>query len=135
MLVCSNVVFGGDMKNPIIQGWYADPESRVYNGKVYIYVTKSLPYEEQLNIDLVVSEDLKTFTLVKDVLDFSTFHGIYRCVWAPSAIEKDGKYYIIFAGNAKNPEIHVRMEHLGKIRLDNEEKMRKIPARCDGNAA
>lgn len=88
------------MKNPIIQGWYADPESRVYNGKVYIYVTKSLPYEEQLNIDLVVSEDLKTFTLVKDVLDFSTFHGIYRCVWAPSAIEKDGKYYIIFAGNA-----------------------------------
>lgn len=88
------------MKNPIVKGWYADPESRVYNDKVYIYVTKSLPYEEQLNIDLVVSADLENFTLVKDVLDFSTYHGIYRCVWAPSVIEKNEKYYIVFAGNA-----------------------------------
>ena len=22
------------MKNPVIKGWYADPEARVYNGKV-----------------------------------------------------------------------------------------------------
>ncbi|MFQ8952724.1 MAG: hypothetical protein ACLR56_06780 [Oscillospiraceae bacterium] len=28
------------MKNPIIDGWYADPEARVYNGKVYIYVAR-----------------------------------------------------------------------------------------------
>ena len=32
-------------------------------------------------------------------------------------------------------KIHVRIEEMGKIRLDNGEKMSKIPARCDGNAA
>jgi hypothetical protein len=49
------------MKNPIIDGWYADPEARVYNGKVYIYVTRSLPFEEQHNLDLVISDDLIHF--------------------------------------------------------------------------
>lgn len=50
------------MKNPIIDGWYADPEARVYNGKVYIYVTRSLPFEEQHNLDLIISDDLIHFT-------------------------------------------------------------------------
>jgi hypothetical protein len=50
------------MKNPIIDGWYADPEARVYNGKVYIYVTRSLPFEEQHNLDIIVSDDLIHFT-------------------------------------------------------------------------
>ena len=35
----------------------------------------------------------------------------------------------------KKLEFCVRTGELSKIRLDNEEKMRKIPARCDGNAA
>lgn len=87
------------MKNPIVDGWYADPESVVYDDKVYIYVTKSLPYEEQRNIDLVVSSDLKSFDIIHDILDMSTFPGTTCCVWAPSAIEKEGKYYIIFATN------------------------------------
>ena len=34
------------MKNPVVDGWYADPESRVYGDTVYMYVTNSLPYEE-----------------------------------------------------------------------------------------
>ena len=49
------------MKNPIVQGWYADPESRVYDGKVYLYVTRSLAFEEQTNLDVVMSEDLENF--------------------------------------------------------------------------
>ena len=51
------------MKNPIVQGWYADPESRVYDGKVYLYVTRSLTFEEQTNLDVVVSEDLENFKI------------------------------------------------------------------------
>ena len=35
----------------------------------------------------------------------------------------------------KKLEFCVRTGALSKIRLDNEKKMRKIPARCDGNAA
>lgn len=87
------------MKNPIVQGWYADPESIIYDGKLYIYVTKSLPYEEQQNIDLVVSSDLEIFEIIHDILDMTTFPGTRDCVWAPSAIEKDGKYYVIFSTN------------------------------------
>ena len=87
------------MKNPIVQGWYADPESRVYNGKVYLYVTRSLPFEEQKNLDVVVSKDLENFEVIRGVLDMSTFKGATHAIWAPSAIEKDGKYYVIFAAN------------------------------------
>ncbi len=101
------------MKNPVVTGWYADPESVVYDGKVYIYVTKSLPYEQQLNLDLVVSSDLVKFDIIKDILDMSTFSGIYRTVWAPSIIEKNGKYYIIFAGNAINKDDEVGGLYIG----------------------
>ena len=87
------------MKNPIVQGWYADPESRVYDGKVYLYVTRSLAFEEQTNLDVVMSEDLENFEIVKDILDMATFKGATHAVWAPSAVEKDGKYYLIFAAN------------------------------------
>ena len=87
------------MNNPIVQGWYADPEAMIYNGKLYMYVTKSLPFDDQLNLDLVVSDDLENFEIVYDILDMSTFPGASRCVWAPTAVAKDGKYYIVFAAN------------------------------------
>ena len=87
------------MKNPIVNGWYADPESVVFDGKVYIYVTKSLPFEEQLNLDLIVSDDLIEFDIIHDILDMSTFPGINKAVWAPSIVKKNDKYYIIFSGN------------------------------------
>ena len=87
------------MKNPIIEGFYADPESRVYNDKVYIYVTHSLPYKDQKTLSVVVSNDLKNFTLCENILDMTTFVGASFAIWAPSVIEKNGKYYIIFAAN------------------------------------
>ena len=87
------------MRNPIVNGTYADPESRVYGKTVYMYVTKSLPFEEQLNLDLVVSEDLECFTVHHDILDMSTYRGVTSAVWAPTVIDRDGKYYLIFAAN------------------------------------
>lgn len=75
------------MINPIVPGWYADPEAVVYNGNVYIYVTKSLPYEEQKNIDIVVTSDLQNFKLLENVLDMSTFPEVTHAVWAPSIVE------------------------------------------------
>ena len=87
------------MKNPIIDGWYADPEARVYNGKVYIYVTRSLPFEEQHNLDLVISDDLIHFTKKESILDMSTFKGAAFAIWAPSVVEQNGRYYIVFAAN------------------------------------
>lgn len=87
------------MKNPIVSSWYADPESRVYQDKLYIYVTKSLPYDKQKNLDVIVSSDLKDFSVISDIIDINTFKGVRKAVWAPSAVEKGGRYYLIFAAN------------------------------------
>jgi beta-xylosidase len=101
------------LKNPIVDGWFADPESRVYDGKVYIYVTNSKPYEEQTNLSLVVSENLKDFKVYENILDMKTFHGANFAIWAPSVIEKNGKYYIIFAANDIHSEDEIGGLYLG----------------------
>ncbi len=101
------------MNNPVAPKWYADPESRVYNGKVYLYVTNSLPYEEQINLDLVVSEDLEHFEMIEGILDMPTYKGAYKAIWAPTAIEKDGKYYIVFAANDIHSEDEVGGLYVG----------------------
>ena len=87
------------MKNPVVDTWYADPESRLYGDTVYMYVTNSLPFEEQFNLDLVMTKDLEHFEVRRDILDMSTFRGATFAIWAPTVIEKNGKYYLIFAAN------------------------------------
>lgn len=87
------------MKNPVSNNWYADPESRVYDDTVYMYVTNSLPFEEQKNLDLVITSDLENFEILRDILDMSTFKGADFAIWAPTEIEKDGLHYLIFAAN------------------------------------
>ncbi len=86
-------------KNPIVEGWYADPEARIYNGKKYIYVTKSLPFRDQMNLDCVYEDADGTWQIKYDILDMSGFRHITNAVWAPTAIEKNGKYYLVFASN------------------------------------
>lgn len=86
------------MKNPISDNWYADPEARVYDGAAYIYVTKSLPFKDQKNLDLVIVREGKT-KIVSDIVDMSTFPWVTHAVWAPTVTKKNGKYYLIFASN------------------------------------
>ena len=78
------------MNNPISKNWYADPESRVYGDTVYMYVTKSLPFEEQLNLDLVTTKDLENFEIYKDILDMSTFSSATFAVWAVRLLHRLG---------------------------------------------
>ncbi len=86
-------------KNPIDSGCYADPEARFYNGKYYIYVTRSLPFKEQMNHDCFSSTDLVNFEKHEGIIDMSGFPWVTNAVWAPTIIEKNGKYYYIFASN------------------------------------
>lgn len=86
--------------NPIVPGWYADPEARRYNGRYYIYVTRSFTgYRKQMNLDAFSSDDLVHWTKHEGIVDMSGFPHIWRAVWAPTVIEKGGKYYLIFASN------------------------------------
>ena len=101
------------MKNPISKNWYADPESRVYGGTVYMYVTRSRAYEDQLNLDVVTTDDLESFKTYCDILDMSTYKGVEKAVWAPTVIEKNSKYYIIFAANDIHSEDEIGGLYLG----------------------
>ena len=88
------------IKNPLDEGWYADPEARFYEGKYHIYVTHSLPrYSQQLNHTCFVSEDLTHWEKVENIIDMSGFPWAKAAVWAPTIEEKNGKYYYIFATN------------------------------------
>lgn len=86
--------------NPIVNGYYADPEARFYEGRYYIYVTRSATnYAEQMNLDAFSSEDLIHWEKHSDIIDMRGYPYIYQAVWAPTIVEKNGKYYLIFASN------------------------------------
>lgn len=87
------------IKNPLSESWYADPEARFYQGKYHIYVTRSAPYEKQLNHDCFVSDNLENWEIKKDIIDIESFPWVKKAVWAPTIIEKNNKYYYIFASN------------------------------------
>ena len=87
------------LNNPISNKWYADPEARYYNGEYWIYVTRSLPFKEQLNLDAFHSKDLVNWEVCESIIDMSDFPDDTFAVWAPTIIEKNDKYYLIFACN------------------------------------
>lgn len=89
--------------NPVINGWYADPQMRIYNGKYWIFPTYSAKYGQQTFLDAFSSDDLETWTRHKRVLDNSSVKWLHRALWAPDSIEKDGKYYLFFACNDTYP--------------------------------
>jgi len=85
--------------NPIVAGWYADPEAHVFDGEYWIYPTYSAPYDRQVHMDAFSSKDLLTWTRHDRVLDTANVKWAKRAVWAPSVIEKDDWYYLFFGAN------------------------------------
>ena len=85
--------------NPIITGWYADPEAHVFNNEYWIYPTYSARYDNQLFFDAFSSRDLITWK--KHVRIFSNVDApwIKRALWAPSIVKKGGWYYLFFGAN------------------------------------
>lgn len=111
--------------NPIVPGWYADPEMRVFGDRYWVYPTYSdhgdVPdtslrftarqqelrkrkalrpsYYIQTFFNAFSSPDLVNWTKHDHVLDVEHVEWAAFAVWAPSAIEKDGKYYLFFGAN------------------------------------
>lgn len=85
--------------NPVIPGWYADPEAHVFGREYWIYPTYSAPYNQQTFLDAFSSRDLVTWVRHPHVLDTARVHWAHRAVWAPSVIEKNGWYYLFFGAN------------------------------------
>ncbi len=86
-------------QNPVIPGWYADPEGIIYNNEYWIFPTYSAPYEKQVHFDAFSSKDLVNWKKHPSIIDTAEVKWAKRAMWAPSVIEKDGKYYFFFAAN------------------------------------
>jgi len=86
-------------KNPIADGWYADPEGVVFGNKYWIFPTFSAKYEDQVFLDAFSSKDLVHWEKHNRVLDTSVIKWAKQAMWAPSAIEKNQRYYLFFSAN------------------------------------
>lgn len=112
-------------ENPIVPGWYADPEIRVFAGRYWIYPTLSAesealakpqvfsptqreqrknpeiwaPFLKQTFLDAFSSTDLVHWTKHPQVLSVKDVSWAAYAVWAPSAIAANGKYYLFFGAN------------------------------------
>jgi beta-xylosidase len=85
--------------NPILPGWYADPEAHVSANQYWIYPTYSAPYDQQLFMDAFSSNDLITWQKHPRILDVTNVRWARRALWAPSVVEKNGWYYLFFGAN------------------------------------
>ncbi|NBB20691.1 family 43 glycosylhydrolase [Runella sp. CRIBMP] len=85
--------------NPLFKGWYADPEGIIFGKEYWIYPTFSAPYNKQVFFDAFSSPDLIHWTKHSTILDTARVKWANRAMWAPSIIEKGGKYYLFFGAN------------------------------------
>ena len=118
--------------NPVFPGWYADPEGIILKKNYWIYPTYSAKYDQQVFFDAFSSPDLVNWTKHNHILDTAAIKWARRAIWAPSIIEKKGKYYLFFGANdiqtdqqyggigvavADKPEGPFK-DHLGKPLID-----------------
>jgi beta-xylosidase len=85
--------------NPVFPGWYADPEGIIFGHRYFIYPTYSAPFDKQVFLDAFSSTDLVNWTKHSKILDTASVKWARRAMWAPSIIEKKGKYYLFFGAN------------------------------------
>jgi beta-xylosidase len=84
--------------NPIFPGWYADPELHIFDGRYYLYPTYSADYDKQTFFEAWSSLDLTDWRSEGRILDFADVPwSTNRAAWAPSAIERGGRYYFYFS--------------------------------------
>ena len=110
--------------NPIVDGWYADPEIRHFGDRYWIYPTTSKAPESapapdlspaqralraksgvrpafltQTYLDAFSSPDLKRWTKHSRVLSTATVFWAAYAIWAPSVISANGRFYLFFGAN------------------------------------
>ena len=104
-LACAGLLAGTSLAgtaqagNPAFPGWYADPDAHVFAGRYWIFPTTSALYEDQIRFDAFSSTDLVHWTRHPDVLTKDGVKWARRAMWAPSVVEKDGRWYFFFGAN------------------------------------
>lgn len=111
--------------NPVLPGWYADPELRAFAGEYWIYptysdhagqpdLTKRFTPEQQAArreksvmpsflfqtfFNAFSSPDLVHWTKHSHILDVENIPWAHKAIWAPSVIAAGGRYYMFFSAN------------------------------------
>src|SRR2546421_8011406 len=62
--------------NPILPGWYADPEAHIFENEYWIYPTYSAPYDEQVFMDAFSSKDLVVWRKHPRILDVADMRWV-----------------------------------------------------------
>ncbi|KAE8319804.1 glycosyl hydrolase [Aspergillus transmontanensis] len=86
--------------NPVINGWYADPEARIFDTTYWLYPTYSAAYETQTFFDAFSSPDLLTWTKHPYILNLTAIPwSTNRAAWAPSVTRSPstGEYFMYFS--------------------------------------
>lgn len=86
-------------KNPVIDGWYADPEGVIFNKSYWIYPTFSAKYEKQVFLDAFSSKNMVKWKKHKAIIDTSIIKWARIAMWAPAIVEKDNRYFLFFSAN------------------------------------
>jgi beta-xylosidase len=104
--------------NPIFPGWYADPELHIFQNRYYIYPTTSRDFEQQTSFEVFSSDDLTNWRNEGVILSFADVPwSTNRAAWAPSCIERDGKYFFYFsAGDGAGLGVAVAEHPAGPFR-------------------
>ncbi|KAI1090667.1 carbohydrate-binding module family 66 protein [Rostrohypoxylon terebratum] len=85
--------------NPFVEGWYADPDTEIYDGTFWVYPTSSDDYDKQTYMDAFSSEDMINWKKYPNILTTDDITWATRALWAPAPIFRDGKYFLYFAAN------------------------------------
>jgi beta-xylosidase len=85
--------------NPIIRGWYADPEAAIFKNLFWIYPTYSDKYEQQVFFDAFSSTDLVEWQKHSGIIDTSSVKWASKAMWAPAIVQKDSLFYLFFSAN------------------------------------
>lgn len=89
--------------NPVINGWYADPEAAVFGNTYWIFPTYSAPYEQQVFMDAFSSHDLAHWQKHPHIIDTAAVKWAKKALWAPAVVHKDDHYYLFFGANDVHP--------------------------------
>lgn len=85
--------------NPIVEGWYADPEGVILNEEFWVFPTFSAKYKDQVFLDAFSSKDMVNWTKHPRIIDTSAVKWANKAMWAPSIVKKDNKYFLFFSAN------------------------------------
>ncbi|KAI1074907.1 carbohydrate-binding module family 66 protein [Whalleya microplaca] len=85
--------------NPFVDGWYADPDTAIYDGLYWVFPTASYAYEQQTYLDAFSSPDLINWTKHPNILTTANVTWATKALWAPAPIFRNDKYYLYFSAN------------------------------------